>query len=227
MRKKEGSSNLKVLGIDEAGRGSVIGPLVIAGALVDESSILRLKKIGVKDSKALTPKKREVLKKKILNLVKDFEIVKFTTKEIDKATKKGKLNLLEAKGMARIIKKLKPKIVYLGAPSINQNGFLMDLKKILKLKLKIVAEKDAEKRFLIVSAASILAKVERDRTIREYQKDYGDFGLGYPSEKKTINFLEDYYQKNKTFPKIVRKEWETIKRIKRKLLCQTKVKTIY
>ena len=65
-------------GVDDAGRGAVIGPLVVAGILVDEESLKRIESLGVKDSKALTPRRREYLAVEILNIVKDYHIVKLS-----------------------------------------------------------------------------------------------------------------------------------------------------
>jgi len=108
-----------VCGIDDAGRGAVIGPLVIAGVLVEEENVHKLVEIGVKDSKALTPKRRERLTEEILKIVKDHYIVKLKPSEIDRVVEAGKklhkLNRLEAQAMAEVVRRLKPDIVYVDA----------------------------------------------------------------------------------------------------------------
>ena len=65
-----------ICGIDEAGRGPVIGPLVICGVLISEKDLPKLKALDPKDSKLLTPKKRSELEKKIKRVVKDYKIIK-------------------------------------------------------------------------------------------------------------------------------------------------------
>jgi len=69
-------SFMRVCGVDEAGRGSVLGPLVIAGIVINKSKINLLKKQGVRDSKKLTPPVRKLLYKKIISIVDDYYIVK-------------------------------------------------------------------------------------------------------------------------------------------------------
>ncbi|MBA3064300.1 ribonuclease HII, partial [Candidatus Woesearchaeota archaeon] len=99
-----------ILGIDEAGRGPVIGPLVIAGVSIDEKGIDKIKKLGVKDSKLLSPKQREELFDKIINTVKEYKAIIIQPEEIDSALRSESLNLnwLEAIKSAEIINFLKP-----------------------------------------------------------------------------------------------------------------------
>ncbi len=194
-----------ILGIDEAGRGCIIGPMVLCGVLIEEKDILKLKEIGVKDSKLLKPNKREKLAKKIKEIAKRIIIKRIPPKIIDKYN----LNFLELKNMAKIIEKLRPTILYFDCP-VNQKGikkYCQDLKNLLKEKNffgKIIGENKADKKYAVVSAASIIAKVERERIIKNLKKKYGDFGSGYPGDKKTIEFLKKYY--NNCLP-IIRKKW--------------------
>lgn len=194
-----------ILGIDEAGRGCVIGPMVLCGVLIREKDILKLKEIGIKDSKLLKPKKREELSKKIKEIAKGIMIKRISPKMIDRYN----LNFLELKNMAKIIEKLRPNILYFDCP-VNQKGiekYCEDLKNLLKKKnifLQIIGENKADKKYEVVSAASIVAKVERDRIIKNLRKKYGDFGSGYPADKKTIEFLKKYY--HHCLP-IIRKKW--------------------
>ena len=86
---------MKICGIDDAGRGSMIGPLVIAGISIKEKNLKNLKSIGVRDSKKLTPKTREILYKKILKIVDNYYVVRITPKTIDRSVSKHNLNHLE------------------------------------------------------------------------------------------------------------------------------------
>jgi len=169
-----------ISGVDEAGRGSVIGPLAIAGVSLDEKDLPKLVDLGVKDSKLLSPQKRKTLASQIKKLALNYHIVLLSPAEIDRVVeskrKLHKLNRLEAQAMAKVIAVLK--------------------------------------KYPIVSAASIIAKVERDRVISQLQKKHGKMGCGYPSDSNTIKFLEDWIRNFGSYPDFVRKSWKTAKRVK-------------
>lgn len=212
-----------LLGIDEAGRGSVIGPLVICGVLVDESKIELIK--DAKDSKLLSHKSREKLEKKIKEVVKDFALIKIYPEEIDKLRSEKNLNKIEIESMQKIINIFNPDIVIIDSPEKNVEKFEKKIRENVKKEdLKIICENYADRKYRVVSAASILAKVERDREIKKIKKEYKiDFGSGYPSDKRTIKFLEYLIKNEKDLPNFVRKSWITVKRLKNKKL-QMKVK---
>jgi ribonuclease HII len=75
--------------------------------------------------------------------------------------------------------------------------------------LKIRSYHHADSRFVIVSAASIVAKVNRDKAIAKLRKVH-DLGSGYPSDKKTINFVSKYISDKKEIPSFVRKSWKPV-----------------
>src|SRR3989339_334134 len=110
-----------ICGIDEAGRGPIIGPMVMAGIVVDEEGSESLKSIGAKDSKMLSPSKRAFLFPKIIKIVKKYKIVIVEPEEIDDALKSDHLNLnwLEAHKSAEIINALKPQMAIVDSPSNN------------------------------------------------------------------------------------------------------------
>ena len=203
-----------VCGIDEAGRGPVIGPLVICGVVVDEEGEESLKSINVKDSKLLTPKQREVLFDKIKKIVKKYEILIISPKEIDTAvlSKEDNLNWLEAKKSAEIIKTLKPDKAILDCPSTNIKAYKDHMKELLKDKTEIVAEHKADVKYPVVSAASILAKVTRDAEIKKLETKYGKLGSGYPADPITHKFLQENFNKH---PEILRHSWSTMKKLKK------------
>jgi len=203
-------------GVDDAGRGSVIGPLVIAGVSFDESQLNHLKRIGVRDSKELKPKKREELRREILSLAHEVSTLHILPSAIDVYVlqRDKKLNLLEAIAMAEIIKKINSPIVYIDCPDINLKRFKDKLNYYINSEVKIVCEHKADKKFLVVSAASIIAKVERDLSIVYLKSILGDFGSGYPSDLKTRRFLLEYIKSKGNYPNHVRKSWKTLKRIK-------------
>ena len=95
------------LGIDDAGRGPVIGPMVLAGCLIDEKIATKFRRWGVRDSKQLTPKRREFLAQKIKDEAETFEVVLADSDEINKKQDSGiNLNMLEAEKAAKIINKI-------------------------------------------------------------------------------------------------------------------------
>ena len=202
-----------VCGIDEAGRGPVIGPLVIAGVLANEKQEQDLMDLGVKDSKLLTPIQRERMFDKIKGLVEKYEIIVILPAEIDDAVEgKDNLNLnwLEAVKSASIINTLKPNRAILDCPSTNIAAYTEYVKKKVTGRVEIIAEHKADQTYPIVSAASILAKVTRDDLIQELKKKHKvEFGSGYPSDPMTQLFLKKYWDKYDFF----RKSWASYKAI--------------
>jgi ribonuclease HII len=207
-----------ISGVDEAGRGSVIGPLAIAGVSLDEKDLPKLVNLGVKDSKLLFPQKRETLAVQIRGLALKWHIVLLSPTEIDRVVeskrKLHKLNRLEAQTMAKVIAVLKPDIVYVDASDILADRFAEHIAENLSFSPKIISEHKADIKYPIVSAASIIAKVERDKVISQLQKKHGNMGCGYPSDSKTIKFLEDWIRNFGSYPDFVRKSWKTAKRVK-------------
>jgi len=207
-----------VAGVDEAGRGSVIGPLVVAGISIDENKISKLMDLGVKDSKLLSPEKRATLAKQIRKLVMNCHVMFLSPLEIDRVVETGKrlyrLNRLEAQSMARVITILKPDVAYVDAADVVANRFGEHISENLDFTLKLVSEHKADLTYPVVSAASIIAKVERDQAIFHLQKKHGDLGCGYPSDSITINFLGNWIRKFGSYPDFVRKSWKTSKRLK-------------
>ncbi len=207
----------KILGIDEAGRGAVLGSLVICGALISESKLLSLTKLKVKDSKLLSELQRETLEPKIKAVLNSFEIIKITPSEIDEKRKTISLNDIEAMDMCNIINKLKPDAVCIDAIDSNIKTFKARLKKYLEFTPKeMILKHKADVLFPIVSAASILAKVERDRDIKKLSETYGEIGSGYPSDPVTVSFLKSWLKEHKTLPPIVRESWSTAEELKSK-----------
>ncbi len=206
---------MKILGIDEAGRGCIIGPLVMCGYLIDESKIKELKTVGVKDSKLLSDKKRKDIAKKIEKMADDFLLLKVSAKEIDSLRSISNLNKIEIERMQHIIRLFQPDRAIVDAIEANEKKFHQKL--VSKLDgTHVVAENFADKNYPVVSAASILAKVHRDAEIEELNKKY-DIGSGYTSDPKTIDFLKNWIKRNKDLPDFVRKSWITVQTIRSEL----------
>lgn len=202
-----------ICGIDEAGRGPVIGPLVMAGVVLPKDKIPLLKNLGVKDSKLVPKSKRQKLFDEIIKLADSYCIVEASPKEIDQHNAVGtNLNQLEAMKAAKIVQKLLPNKVILDSPEPANGGkkFGYMVRKHLSPELaksiEIVAEHKADMNYLIVGAASILAKVTRDKRIVEIKKLAGiDFGSGYPSDPLCKKFLEEHFEGN--ISEHIRKCW--------------------
>ncbi len=207
-----------IVGCDEAGRGPVFGPMVLCGVLFESSTLEELKAAGVKDSKLLTPTRRESLAKLITEKALKIEIAELSPAEIDELRLVKKINLNEAEAMtfAKIIDRLKPSRVYLDSPDPNPKMFKERIQRHMKSKTELVSENFADKKYVVVAAASVVAKVRRDQRIAELRQRYGDFGSGYSSDPRTIAFLEQWVRKQGKLPEFARKSWETAKRIKDK-----------
>ncbi|MAG78749.1 ribonuclease HII [Candidatus Pacearchaeota archaeon] len=204
------------LGIDDAGRGPVIGPMVLAGCLMDKKTETELKKLGVKDSKQLTQKRREFLEEKIKKKAETFEVVLSQPMEIDGENHKGvNLNELEAIKAAEIINKInkgsrKIKVVIdCPSPSLTKWQDLLKTKIDNLSNLEISCEHKADRNHVSVSAASILAKNTREIEMSKLKKKYGkEIGSGYTSDPTTCKFLEKHAKKHKD-KGIFRKTWST------------------
>jgi len=207
-----------IAGVDDAGRGSVIGPLTIAGVLMKEEDLPKLKELGVKDSKLLSPPRRETLAIEIKRIAQKYSVMKLSPKEIDRVVETGKklhrLNRLEAQTMAKVIETLKPDIAYVDASDVLEERFKQHILECLSFKVEIVSEHKADRTYPIVSAASIIAKVERDKEIAELANKHGNFGCGYPTDPKTISFLHQCLEKLGEYPDFVRKSWKPAKKAK-------------
>jgi ribonuclease HII len=213
-------NNKVVCGIDEAGRGPVLGPMIICGICFKESNLSFLTEIGVKDSKKLTKEKRAELAKVLKEKAINFKLIKVTCKEIDdREQKRISLNKLEQLKMVKIINKLKPDIIYIDAADVNEDRFGKLIKRSLSYcPEKIISKHKADDLFPIVSAASILAKNRRDGIIDDLRKEYielgyNDCGSGYTSDGRSVSFLRDWIKKHKKPPKFARRSWETTKKI--------------
>jgi ribonuclease HII len=208
-----------ISGVDDAGRGSVIGPLAIAGISLNKKDLPKLMDLGVKDSKLLSPQRRETLAPQIRELALSCHLVLLSPAEIDKVVETGRrlhrLNRLEAQAMAKVIAVLQPDLVYVDASDVLPDRFGDHIAENLPFRLEIISEHKADAKYPIVSAASILAKVERDRAISELQKKYGNMGCGYPTDSNTIKFLECWIKKFGSYPDFVRKSWKPAKRVMR------------
>ncbi len=198
-------------GIDEAGRGPVLGPMVVAAVLVESEAPLR--QLNVMDSKKLPPEKRTALAPEIMKLSK-YKILVIPAEQIDKMRSQMTLNDYEAKLFARIITSLKPETAYVDAADADEIEFKKMIMKELKEPVEVISKHFADELFPVVSAASILAKVRRDEEVKKIEAEIGEpIGSGYPSDTNTIAFLEKWLKEKGSFPPHCRTSWDTCKRL--------------
>ncbi|MBR9704337.1 ribonuclease HII [Candidatus Pacearchaeota archaeon] len=203
---------IKVLGIDEAGRGPVIGPLIIAGVMIDED---KQENLGdVKDSKLLKHNVRLELEK-LIKKNSEYMVIEVSPKEIDEAldskNKEMNLNWLEAHKQAEIINKLKPDKVIIDCPHPVPKKFEDYLRNLLVDKeIKLIVEHKADMNYKSCAAGSILAKVKREEIMQEIKDKYGNTGSGYPADPNTKKFLKENWNK---YSEIYRHSWQTYKKV--------------
>lgn len=207
-----------LIGVDDAGRGPVIGPMILAGVLIEKDKENELRELGAKDSKLLSPSTRRSLSRKIKRSYK-FHTEKSTPKEIDDC---DNLNNLEAIKSAMIINRLAAGLkgeieAIVDCPSVNiatWSAYLSEL--IINRNIKITAEHKADFNHPIVSAASIIAKEAREDEIEAIRKELDvKFGSGYPSDPQTVEFIKHNY-KNEKYKDIIRHSWDTVKQLEEK-----------
>ncbi len=206
-----------IIGTDDAGRGCIMGPLCIGGVSAPASMEEKFTEMGVKDSKLLTPESRERLYPQIKEMVPGSVVLKIPPREVDEYVrhrkKHTKLNYLEAIYMARVINDLEGEIAYVDASDTDVERYAEQIEEHLTRKVKVVSTHFADRIFPVVSAASILAKVERDAEIAALRSKYGDFGSGYPSDPRTIEFLGEWMENHDEAPPFSRLTWKTWNRI--------------
>ncbi len=169
---------------------------------------MQIKEIGVRDSKKLTPERRSYLFDRIMETSICVEIETIPSTVINGEMQHRTLNEIEYDRFLALIRKC-GKDAYVDAFDVDPERLSRRLS--TDSGFKIIAEHGADDRFPSVSAASIIAKVTRDREIENLHEIYGDFGSGYPSDPATVKFLKQSLKNGINIDHIVRKEWKTWK----------------
>ncbi len=210
-----------ICGMDEAGRGPVIGPMVVAGVWMNAEEEHKLLEVKVRDSKKLIRRRRERLAEYIKkNFIHHFIVVE--AEDIDNLRQIMSMNQLEAYIFAKLANMEKADVYYIDAASANEEAFKELIGKSIMHDCKIICEHGADDRYAIVSAASIVAKVERDERIKRIAKELEKkldmpMGSGYPSDERTIEFIKAWIKKYGETPPHIRKSWNTVKRIENEI----------
>ena len=205
---------MRILGLDEAGRGCVLGPLIVGAYLCEADNLEALTATGATDSKALSAKKRKAILA-LLPAIGQARILSISPAQIDA----GNINQLEEAAFVDHIRHFKPDVVYIDAP-VHPRG-------IPKLQARMIAavaadgltprwiiEPKADANYPVVGAASIAAKVHRDAEI----KALGPVGSGYPSDPVTRAWLLGFIRSGAPLPDCVRKRWGTIENLRQQAL---------
>jgi len=201
-------------GVDEAGGGPATGPLGIAGVCLAPGREPRLGRLGVRSSKYLSAARREELYGEVIDAAESYRVSRVSPGVIDSRVRRHELNELEAERMARIISALMPAKAYVDACDVNEERFGRAISDRLSggCAARIVSRHRADEKYLAVSAASIVAKVRRDRAISRIRRHHG-VGSGYPSDRRCVEFLASHACQNAEPPDFARATWLTVRRI--------------
>lgn len=207
--------NKLIAGVDEAGRGSVIGPLVVAGIGIKESKLQLIRGLKLRDSKTLSRTSRRQLFSKIVGVADYICVCVLSTNEIDESVRLKGLNKLEAEAMAAVISDIQPDNVYVDCCDVKPLRYTSLLETYITSNrvYKLYSFHHADALNAVVSAASIVAKVIRDSEIYEIRKTHSKIGSGYPSDRLTINFIREWVLRYGEAPNFVRKSWRPVKLI--------------
>jgi ribonuclease HII len=227
-------SPIIIAGGDEAGRGAVIGPLVVSVICIGKAKEKRLSTIGVRDSKLLTKRKRAFLFEEIRSLSEEMKTYKITNEEINTAMRSGiSINQLEAMHFARLMDEMTHEIdrAYIDSPDVIAERFGMRIslfaKKPMRVvgvkggsregkRIKIISEHKADIKYPVVSAASIIAKVTRDAEMEKIEDEVGlSLGSGYPGDKETVATIKGNLRNNVLSP-YIREYWKTLENIRQR-----------
>ena len=209
---------------------------MISVIAITKAKEAKLSKIGVRDSKLLSRRKREFLYDEIASLAEEVKVYKITNSEIDRAMAGGvSLNGLEALNFARLIDELSvlPKRIYLDSPDVIEDKFGIRVclfsKRTMTVNgtsgmsnpiigaqeaIKLISEHKSDVKYPVVSGASIIAKVTRDDEMDRITDEVGvDMGSGYPSDEKTINAIKKNLDDSKV-ASYLRNRWKTMAAIR-------------
>ncbi|HIE31493.1 MAG TPA: ribonuclease HII [Methanosarcinales archaeon] len=204
---------MKIAGVDEAGKGPVIGPMCVAGVMIEEDKLHLIEELGLKDSKKVAPKKRELLSERIKETADRWFVLDVSAHQIDELRTIMTMNEVMVICHARVLENIGPDHAFLDAADVNEERFGRNVEKRCQEPVRVTARHKADARYPIVAAASIIAKVHRDRAIAALREEFGDFGSGYPSDPKTVRFLREWFSEHRSFPDFVRHSWKTVRSV--------------
>jgi ribonuclease HII len=201
-----------IAGVDEAGKGSVIGPLVVAAVAVPDWEVIAV--LGERDSKALSPRRREAVCSEIVAAF-PHAVVEVPADAIDAARSRETMNGIVAGAHAAALNQLlaaghRITVAYLDACDVREGRYAATVGRQLGRGCTLVGMHHADDILAVVAAASIVAKVRRDLALRTLAEEYGPIGSGYPSDPATIRFLDGLLDVDTPLPPFVRASWRTV-----------------
>ena len=204
-------ANELYVGLDEAGRGSCVGPLIVSLVATDEAGLRALAELGVRDSKKLTPNRRleifpEILSCSAYVAVRAVQPEVIDTHNISHLTMKAMCSITAPLAKRYPIKRVVAD--YVNPPKRLQRL----LRGLLRPEVEVLVVEDADDKYVECMAASIVAKVIRDNEVAKLRTIYGVRGSGYPSDPETLEWLMSEASRG-TLPPCVRRSWRTVKRI--------------
>ncbi len=204
-----------VAGVDEAGKGPVVGPMCVACVALEKTDLHSLETLGIKDSKKISKKKREALAVEIKEIT-SWHVLEVGAQMIDELRKVMTMNEIVLKAHAQVINRIMPDEVYVDAADVNAQRFGLNLKKLLASPAKITSEHNADVKYLIVSAASIVAKVTRDDLMMKLEEELGcTIGSGYPADPESRAFVaEALKRQDESMLRVIRHSWKTVDKIR-------------
>jgi len=213
-----------ICGIDESGRGAVIGPLVICAVCTDEEYVKKIGSIVTSDREVRDDSVRKLIYLRTRKFLKVIEYVVVDAPVIDYFVSQGLLNEMLASYMTLAIANVvtqgyMPWIVKIDSPIKKWSIFkkaILDYFNALEIpipKQNIFVKAGLDEEDPIVALAGVLAKLKRDTIVQQLKKKYGDFGSGYPSDVRTRSWLRKLIEQGKELPPIVRKTWTTVENI--------------
>ena len=211
----------RVLGIDEAGRGSVLGPLVVGGFCCVEERVPEVVAAGARDSKLLSPGRRATVYRELGGLGETRSIA-LAPRTIDRYVARRGLNELELRAFATLVRAARPDVVYADACDPDAERFGRRLAALAGTGARIVSRHRADRDVPVVGAASVVAKVRRDAAIARLAARTGEaLGSGYPSDPDTRRCVERHARDGGSVPAWMRRSWETVQRVKRERPART------
>ena len=204
----------RIVGIDEAGRGSFLGPLVVGGFAVAPDRVDELRSAGVRDSKLLTPSARAAVYAR-LRRIGEMRSIALPPAAIDRAVAQQQLNELEATAFGHLVRGLRATEAHVDACDPNEARFGRRVALHAGLPVRVLARHHADRDDPVVGAASIVAKVRRDRSVAQLATRLGaEVGSGYPSDEETVAFVRGWLAAHSDPPAWLRHSWATMKRVK-------------
>jgi len=197
------------VGVDEAGKGPVIGSMFAAAVLADPAELPE----GIKDSKQLSQDRREELAQAIREAAVAVAVTEIPVERID--DQEENMNELTVSAQAEALSQIisEGDTGYLDAGDTNAVRFEKRVEAAVSADVDLRAEHKADETYPIVGAASIIAKVAREAHVNALAAQYGEIGSGYPSDESTRQFLREYVDQHGTLPPCARRSWQTSKDI--------------